>query len=302
MIPPAPSHPRRLVYLGTPEVAVPPLEALHRAGFDIALVVTRPDKRRGRGGALAPSPVKAAAEALGLPVSHDPADAATVGADLGVVVAYGRIIRTELLEVLPMVNLHFSLLPRWRGAAPVERAILAGDAETGVCLMVVAPELDTGDVYAVERVAIEPTDTLDGLRNRLVAIGTRLLVDGLTAGLEPPRPQEGEPVYADKIEPDEHRLHLDRPAAVLDRVIRLGRAWCEFRGRRLKVLEAEPIPAGSEAGAAVAGLAPGALVGAVAATGDGALRLVTVQPEGKAPMPAAAWLNGAQPSPADRLA
>ena len=209
MIPPAPSHPRRLVYLGTPEVAVPPLEALHRAGFDIALVVTRPDKRRGRGGALAPSPVKAAAEALGLPVSHDPADAATVGADLGVVVAYGRIIRTELLEVLPMVNLHFSLLPRWRGAAPVERAILAGDAETGVCLMVVAPELDTGDVYAVERVAIEPTDTLDGLRNRLVAIGTRLLVDGLTAGLEPPRPQEGEPVYADKIEPDEHRLHLD---------------------------------------------------------------------------------------------
>jgi len=302
VIPPAPSHPRRLVYLGTPEVAVPPLEALHRAGFDIALVVTRPDKRRGRGGALAPSPVKAAAEALGLPVSHDPADAAGVGADLGVVVAYGRIIRTELLEVLPMVNLHFSLLPRWRGAAPVERAILAGDTETGVCLMVVAPELDTGDVYASETVAIEPTDTLDGLRNRLVGIGTRLLIDGLTEGLSPPRPQEGEPVYADKIEPHEHRLHLEQPAAVLDRVIRLGRAWCEFRGRRLKVLSAEPIPAGSQAAAAVAGLPPGALAGPLVATGDGALRLTTVQPEGKAPMAAAAWLNGVQPTPADRLA
>lgn len=301
MIPPAPSHPRRLVYLGTPEVAVPPLEALHRAGFDIALVVTRPDKRRGRGGALAPSPVKAAAHALGLPVSHDPADAAGVGADLGVVVAYGRIIRTELLEVVPMVNLHFSLLPRWRGAAPVERAILAGDAETGVCLMVVAPELDTGDVYACETVAIDPADTLDGLRNRLVGIGTRLLVDGLTAGLTAPRPQEGEPVYADKIEPDEHRLHLDRPAEVLNRVVRLGRAWCEFRGRRLKVLEAEAIPGGSEAAAPAAGLAPGALAGSLVATGDGALRLVTVQPEGKAPMAAAAWLNGAQPTAADRL-
>ncbi|MDH4074928.1 MAG: formyltransferase family protein [Acidimicrobiia bacterium] len=301
MIPPAPSHPRRLVYLGTPEVAVPPLQALHRAGFEIALVVTRPDKRRGRGGALAPSPVKAAAQALGLPVSQNPGDAAGVGADLGVVVAYGRLIRTELLEVLPMVNLHFSLLPRWRGAAPVERAILAGDTETGVCLMVVAPELDTGDVYACERVAIEPTDTLEGLRSRLVGIGTGLLVDNLTAGLNPPRPQEGEPVYADKIEPHEHRLQLDRPAVVLDRVIRLGRAWCEFRGRRLKVLQAELLPVGSEATPAVAGMGPGALAGPVVGTGGGALRLVTVQPEGKAPMPAAAWLNGAQPTPADRL-
>ncbi|MEZ5408736.1 MAG: methionyl-tRNA formyltransferase [Acidimicrobiales bacterium] len=302
MIPPAPSHPHRLVYLGTPEVAVPPLEALHRAGFEIPLVVTRPDKRRGRGGALAPSPVKAAAEALGLPVSHDPGDAAGAGADLGVVVAYGRIIRTELLEVLPMVNLHFSLLPRWRGAAPVERAILAGDAETGVCLMVVAPELDTGDVYACERVAIEPADTLDRLRHRLVAVGTGLLVDHLTSGLNPPRAQEGEPVYADKIEPHEHRLHLDRPAEVLHRVIRLGRAWCEFRGRRLKVLEAEVIPADDAAAVAVAGRGPGALAGPVVATGEGALRLVTVQPEGKAPMAVAAWLNGAQPAPADRLA
>ncbi len=302
MIPPAPSHPRRLVYLGTPEVAVPPLEALHRAGFDIALVITRPDKRRGRGGALAPSPVKAAAQTLGLPVSHDPADAAGVGADLGVVVAYGRIIRTELLEVVPMVNLHFSLLPRWRGAAPVERAILAGDPETGVCLMVVAPELDTGDIYACQRVAIEATDTLDGLRSRLVDIGTDLLVRGLTDGLTPPRPQEGEPVYADKIEADEHRLHLDHPAVVLDRVIRLGRAWCQFRDRRLKVLTAEVIPAGDEAAAAVAGLPPGALAGPISATGDGALRLVTVQPEGKAPMPAAAWLNGVQLTPSDRLA
>ena len=120
----APEHPHRLVYLGTPGMAVPPLRALVAAGFDIALVVSRPDKRRGRGSATAPSPVKAAALDLGLPVTSSVDDALTVGADLGVVVAFGRIIAVRVLAELPMVNLHFSLLPRWRGAAPVERALL----------------------------------------------------------------------------------------------------------------------------------------------------------------------------------
>jgi Formyl transferase len=144
MVEPArpPSSARRLVYLGTPEAAVAPLRALVDAGFEIALVVSRPDRRRGRGGALSPSPVKAAATELGLTVTDVLDDVLGVDADLGVVVAYGRIIPSRILERLPMINLHFSLLPRWRGAAPVERALLAGDIETGVCVMDVDVEPD----------------------------------------------------------------------------------------------------------------------------------------------------------------
>ena len=158
----APRRPRRLVYLGTPDLAVPPLRALHAEGFDIALVVTRADKRRGRGGTLVPSPVKAAAIELGIPVTANVDDVLDAGADLGVVVAFGRIIKPHVLEAVPMVNLHFSLLPRWRGAAPVERAILAGDAETGVCVMAVEEGLDTGGVYRSATVPIGPDDTLAG--------------------------------------------------------------------------------------------------------------------------------------------
>jgi Formyl transferase len=121
-----PTYPKRLVYLGTPALAAEPLRALVHAGFDVALVVTRVDKRRGRGSDLAPSPVKAAAIELGLPVSHNVDDVLMVGADLGVVVAFGQLIKPHILEAFPMVNLHFSLLPRWRGAAPMERALLAG--------------------------------------------------------------------------------------------------------------------------------------------------------------------------------
>ena len=137
-------------------MAVAPLLALHEAGFDIAHVVSRPDAKRGRGGALVPSPVKRAAIELGLPVSDRVDDVIGVGADLGVVVAYGRIIRPNVLDALAMVNLHFSLLPRWRGAAPVERAILAGDDRTGVCVMAVEEGLDTGGIYALAEVAIGP--------------------------------------------------------------------------------------------------------------------------------------------------
>lgn len=129
-------------------MAVRPLQDLVAAGHDIALCVTRPDRRRGRGGAVTPSPVKEAALDLGVPISHEMEDVAEAGVELAVVVAYGRIIPVTLLERVPMVNLHFSLLPRWRGAAPVERAILAGDRETGVCLMQLEEGLDTGPVYA----------------------------------------------------------------------------------------------------------------------------------------------------------
>ena len=282
----------RLAFLGTPQVAVPPLRALVADGHDVRLVVTRADKRRGRGGALMPSPVKAAALELGLPVTDKIDEVIGAGAELGVVVAFGRLIKPHVLDALPMVNVHFSLLPRWRGAAPLERAILAGDAETGVCLMQLEEGLDTGPVYACTTLKIGPEETAAELRARLVDAGTELLIDSLRAGLGTPTPQTGEPTYAEKIDPEEHHIDWSRPAIAVDRVIRAGEAWTTFRGKRLKVLRARMASNGLEAGA---------LDGLRVGTGDGALELVDVQPEGKGPMPATAWLNGAHPRSDERL-
>ena len=265
-------------------MAVPPLRALVDAGFDVALVVTRPDKRRGRGSALTPSPVKAAASELGLPVTSAVADALKVGADLGVVVAFGRIIATDVLAELPMVNLHFSRLPRWRGAAPVERALLAGDETTGVDVMAVEAGLDTGGIYAESVVPIGPETTADELRTALVEEGSRLLVETLRAGLGAPAPQVGEPTYAEKIRPGELQLDWNRPAVELHRLIRLGGAWTTFRGKRLKLWRARLTPTGE---------------GVAVPTGDGTLELTEVQPEGKGRMPATAWANGARPVPGE---
>jgi methionyl-tRNA formyltransferase len=289
---PVPVRPRRLVFLGTPALAVPPLEALVGGGYDVVLTVTRRDRRRGRGGAVSPSPVKEAAERLGIPVTHDVDDALTVGAELGVVVAFGQIIRPHVLAALPMINLHFSLLPRWRGAAPVERALLAGDTETGVCVMQLEEGLDTGPVYACRALPVPDGATLAELRDDLVVTGTALLLQVLADGLRDPRPQRGDATYAGKIEPGELHLDWSRPAAELARVVRLGGAWTTFRGRRLKVLRAEPVDADMRAGA---------LDDSVVGTGSGGLRLLAVQPEAGRTMSADAWRNGAQPRPGERL-
>lgn len=270
------------MFLGTPEMAVPPLRALVAGGFEVELVVTRPDRRRGRGGELSPSPVKAVAIEFGLPVSTDVDDVIAVGADLGVVVAFGRIIKPHVLAALSMVNLHFSLLPRWRGAAPVERALLAGDEVTGVAVMEVAEGLDTGGIYAERSVPIRSDDTADDLRRRLVEVGSELLVETLSAGLGEPRRQSGEVTYAEKIQAAELEIDWTRTSAEIDRLVRLGGAWTLFRGKRLKVW-------------AVTGPTDGPTV----ATGDGSLVLVEVQPEGKAKMAADAWANGAQPRAQD---
>jgi methionyl-tRNA formyltransferase len=277
---------------------VKPLRALVDAGYEVPLVVSAPDKRRGRGGARQPSPVKAAALDLGLAVTDRVDDLLDVDADLGMVVAFGRLLRPPVLQQVPLVNLHFSLLPRWRGAAPVERALLAGDEETGVALMAVEEGLDTGAVYDTARVAIGPDETLDELRGRLVDAGTELLLRALRDGFPSPVPQQGEPTYAEKLTPDELRIDWHRPADEVHRVIRLGAAWTTFRGKRLKVLRARLVDTGD---GSAPSLEPGELSGPLVGTGSGPIELLEVQPEGRAAQAADAWTNGARLTPGDRL-
>ena len=248
----------RIVYFGTPDVAVPPLQALHRAGHDVALVVTRAPKRRGRRQAPTPSPVAAAAAELGLVVTHDLDDAARADASLGVVVAYGEHIPDDVLAGRRTVNLHFSLLPRWRGAAPVERAILAGDTETGVCLMDVASEIDTGAVYRRAVTPIGSSETADELRARLGELGIELLLGALRDGFGEPVPQSGTMTWADKISPSELRIDWSAPAEHILRLVRVGGAWTTFRGRRLKVIEAGVVTGEAEPDASVTLLDAGA--------------------------------------------
>lgn len=282
------------MFLGSPEAAVVPLRAVHDAGFDVALVVTQPDKRRGRGAVLSPSPVKAAAIELGIPVSHRVDDVIATGADLGVVVAFGKLIKPPVLAAVPMVNMHFSLLPRWRGAAPVERAILAGDTETGVCIMQLEEGLDTGPVLAREMVAIDSDTTAVELRAVLTDVGTGLLLGQLKDGLSPGEPQQGEVTYAAKLDPAELHMTWTDPAIRLDRLVRIGRAWTTFRGHRLGVARAALVEGRDD-------LAPGQLDGVVVGTGAGALELLEVHPEGRPAMGARAWVNGARPGTGERL-
>jgi methionyl-tRNA formyltransferase len=286
----------KLAFFGTPDAAVPPLRAL--AGrHEIELVVTQPDRRRGRGGAADPSPVRVAAEELGLSV-RTPAraeavidDLAVHGVEVGVVVAFGQLLPPALLAAAPLgfVNVHFSLLPRWRGAAPVERAILAGDVETGVCIMRLDEGMDTGPVYRCEATPIGERETAGELRGRLVELGTALLLDVLpTVATTEPGPQDGEPSLAPKLAVGEFRIDPSRRATELDRVVRAGNprpgAWIVVEGRRVRILRATPLEGDG---------APGT-IGPQAAlvTARGLLRLDEVQPEGRRPMAGTAWLAG----------
>jgi methionyl-tRNA formyltransferase len=289
----------RLVFFGTPDDAVPVLRALHAAGHDIALVVTQPDRRRGRGSEPSASPVKAAARELELPVltpdrsAEVVDDVATSGAEMGVVVAFGQVLPEALLASLPhgFVNLHFSLLPRWRGAAPVERAMLAQDPETGVCIMALEAGLDTGPVYARAVCPIAGHETAGELRARLVGLGTELLVATLPAiPTTTPSPQVGTPTYAEKLKVEEFELDWEQPAVDLARVIRAANprpgAWTTDHGSRLKIWRCRPLSASVDE-------PPGTVFGHTrVATGEGALELVEVQPEGRRVMPANAWLAG----------
>lgn len=281
-----------------------PLRALCRAGHEVALVVTRPPKRRGRRQAPTPSPVEDAAAGLGLEVTYDLDDAVGVEANLGVVVAYGEYIPEEAFARRRTVNLHFSPLPRWRGAAPVERAILAGDTEAGVCLIDIAPEIDTGDVYRRASTEIGPQETADELRARLCELGVGLLLDALAEGFGRPVPQAGEMTWADKIDPGELRIDWSAPAEHVMRLLRVGDAWTTFRGRRLKVLEARLVPGSGRPGAPGSirlELRSGSSPSVEVATGHGALELVTVQSEGRAAAGAREWANGARIAAGERF-
>lgn len=280
----------RLAFLGTPEAAVPSLRALVEAGHEIAIVITRPDRRRGRGAQTSSSPVKAAALELGLPVGHSLSDLEQVEVEWGIVVAYGAMVPSSVLAKVPMLNVHFSLLPRWRGAAPVERAILAGDEVTGVSVMSLEAALDTGPVHAERRTNVD-AKTAQELTIELATLGAALLVEvlGNEELLAHPVVQTGEPTYAEKLAAETFHLLPSMSLSQLERTVRLGRAFTLINGRRVKVLAAHAVAASGPPGSIRESPEAVALVGVA-----GALVLERVQPEGSRPMDSKDWWSGAR--------
>lgn len=280
----------RLAFLGTPSAAVVSLGALCDGGHDVAVVVTRPDRRRSRGSHASASPVKIEAQARGIPVIHRVADLASFDVDRGVVVAYGAMIPAAVLERVPMLNVHFSLLPRWRGAAPVERAILAGDHETGVSIMSLDEGLDTGPVHLERRVEIGDA-TLGELLDRLARLGARALLEVLDDRelLASPVAQAGDATYATKLDAETFHLDPTKSAEENLRVIRLERAWVMVGDRRIRLLRARALSDGSTLEPGTLDRRDGHVVLGVRA---GALVLDEVRPEGGRTMPADDWWRG----------
>jgi methionyl-tRNA formyltransferase len=298
--------PPRIAFAGTPEFAVPSLRALVATEASVPWVFPQPDRPAGRGRRLTASPVKELALELGLRIVQpttlrDPGLMESLGPppDLMVVIAYGLLLPLHLLRWprLGCVNLHASLLPRWRGAAPIQRAILAGDRETGVCVMQMDAGLDTGPVHLVRATAIGPKETAGELHDRLAALAAEALsaaLPGLLAGTSVPEPQRGElATLAPKIAKAEGVLDWHKAAAALERRVRAFDPWpiaeaTLHDGRRLRVLQAEVV-AGS------AGAAPGTILaagrdGIAVATGDGVLRIQRLQPPSGRVMTAEAYL------------
>lgn len=282
---------RRIAFLGTPEISTYTLRFLADEGYQIPIVVTGEDKRRGRGATLSPSPVKALANELGLRVSHDPKELLEVDFDLAVVVAYGKLISEELLNKGLFVNLHFSLLPRWRGAAPMERAILEGDDETGICVMKLVKELDAGPIYQMRRMKLEEDVTLSDLALQLSRMANEALGAELSRGEQAFKEaieQVGDAVYARKLSVDELRIDWTASSEEILRKVRLERAWTTLDGVRFKIIGA------SEAKFEGGALEPGKLSGVMVGTGSGVIALEVVQPANKRAMSASEWTNGMQ--------
>lgn len=301
----------KLVFMGTPEFSVEALKALLAAGHDVVCVYSQPPRKAGRGQKLTPTPVHAFAAAQGIEVRtpaslksiEAQAEFAALNADAAVVVAYGLILPQAVLDAprLGCFNIHASLLPRWRGAAPIQRAIEAGDLETGVAIMQMDAGLDTGAVLLMEATPIASTTTAGELHDTLAAIGARLIVaalDGVATGALTPTPQPGEGVtYASKIDKLETRIDWTRPAAAVSAQVRAFHpaAWFELAGLRVRVLELE-VTEGQGA--------PGVTLddALCVACGADAVRLLRVQPAGKGAMDAQAFLNGRAVPPGTRLA
>lgn len=288
----------RVIFMGTPDFSVPTLRAI-AARHDVAAVYSQPPRAAGRGQKSRPSPVHRAAETLGIPVRtperlkspEEQAAFAALGADVAVVVAYGLILPQPVLDAprLGCLNIHASLLPRWRGAAPIHRAIMAGDAETGVAIMQMQAGLDTGPVLAEARTPIGPEDTTADLHDRLAEMGAALIGDVLDRLPLPAAPQPSEGVtYAQKIDKAEARIDWALPAPQVDRQIRglspFPGAWCMLGGERIKLLRSR-LAAGAGAPGTV-------LQGFTIACGTGAVEVLEAQREGKRPMPAAEVLRG----------
>jgi methionyl-tRNA formyltransferase len=310
--------PLKVAFFGTPAFALATLQEVASSPHQVVVVVTQPDRPRGRGQRVQPSPVKAFATAQGVPILQPEklktesflAEYDQYGADIGVVAAYGRILPQVLLDrpLRGMINVHASLLPRWRGAAPVHRAVLSGDRETGVTIMRVVAALDAGPMLAQERVQIGDDETSAELEARLAALGARLLVstlDRLAAGRvhEAPQPEDGV-TYANRLERRESRVEWYRPAVDIHNQIRGLQPWPTatvlVRGRRLRLLRSSVVER-TETSAP-----PGTIVALSTASFDvaaspGAVRVWHVQPEGKSPMTAGDFLLGSRVQRGDVL-
>ena len=299
----------RIVFMGTPQFSVPTLKMLCESGHDIPAVFTQPDRPRGRGNKLQPTPVKAEALAREIPVyqplslrrGDDAAEALRILRELApeliVVIAYGQILPKEILE-LPKygcVNLHASLLPRWRGAAPIQRAILAGDTESGVTAMQMAEGLDTGDMLHALKTPIAPDETADSLHDRLSELAAQTLRETLpllgTDALHPVQQDESQVCYAEKITKEMSRLDFSLPAAEIDRIIRGVTGFAMLRGKRIKLYasvltgERSDMPEGTVTDAKTMRFV----------CGDGrCVTPLTVQGEGGKAMPAADFARGSR--------
>ncbi len=303
----------RLIFAGTPPFAAAALDALAGAGHDIVLVLTQPDRPAGRGMKLTPSAVKTVALARGLPVAQPAtlktpeaqAELAALDADVMVVAAYGLILPQAVLD-LPRhgcLNIHASLLPRWRGAAPIQRAILAGDAETGITIMQMDAGLDTGAMLSKTVVPIRDTDTAGSLHDTLAAAGAQAIVAALAGlpGLVPEKQDARLATYAAKLTKDEAQLDWEQAATALARAVRaynpVPGAWTLLEGAPLKIWAAQAVTGSGVPGTVLHADAEGFVV----AAGDGALALQEIQPAGSKRMTAAAFLAGRPLVPGSRL-
>ncbi len=290
----------KIIFMGTPDFSVAPLNALVEAGHDVIRVYSQPPRKAGRGQKLRPSPVHARALELGLDVAHpvnfkDPADIEAfqnLNADIAVVVAYGLILPQQILDAPNhgCLNIHASLLPRWRGAAPIHRAIMAGDTETGVGIMQMEAGLDTGPVLRELRTPIGATETTGDLHDRLSHLGAQAIVDTL-AQFDPSSAtlQAAQGItYAHKIDKSEAHIKWDQPATTVDAQIRglspFPGAWFEHDGQRIKALRSSVSGESGPAGQVISGT--------TIACQTGAVDLLELQPAGKKPMDAATFLNG----------